>query len=186
MGLASPKGGVCSAKFWLIAFNKAIEIINTKYIEGNGYADDCSAIAGGARLDHLVGRMERMLKKLAAWGKTCGLSFNADKTVAVLFTRKKKDPGIRVRFEGKLLEYAETVRYLGVTLDSKLHWKEHVLQKVKAAKRSLMGVSALVRRSHGPCPRLMRWAFQGIVRPALAFGAISWAHELNLKCQRQT
>ena len=45
-GVGFPQGGVASAKFWLIAFNRAIEIINTKHIEGNGYADDCSAIAG--------------------------------------------------------------------------------------------------------------------------------------------
>ena len=36
-GTGFPQGGVCSAKFWLIAFNKAIEIINTPRIEGNGY-----------------------------------------------------------------------------------------------------------------------------------------------------
>ena len=36
------QGGVCSAKFWLIAFDEAIKIINTLDIEGNGYADDCS------------------------------------------------------------------------------------------------------------------------------------------------
>ena len=31
-----PQGGVCSAKFWLIAFDEAIRIINTPQIEGNG------------------------------------------------------------------------------------------------------------------------------------------------------
>ena len=46
-GIGFPQGGVCSAKFWLIAFNMAIKIINTLNIEGNGYADDCSAIFGG-------------------------------------------------------------------------------------------------------------------------------------------
>ena len=49
-----PQGGVCSAKFWLIAFDEAIQIINTLNIEGNGYADDCSAVFGGPRVDHLV------------------------------------------------------------------------------------------------------------------------------------
>ena len=43
-GVGFPQGGVCSAKFWLIAFDFAIKIINTYNIEGNGYADDCSAL----------------------------------------------------------------------------------------------------------------------------------------------
>ena len=28
IGIGFPQGGVCSAKFWIIAFNRAIEIIN--------------------------------------------------------------------------------------------------------------------------------------------------------------
>ena len=36
-----PQGGVCSAKFWIIAFNEAIEIINSYGAFGNGFADDC-------------------------------------------------------------------------------------------------------------------------------------------------
>jgi len=54
---------VCSAKFWLIAFDKAIQIINTLDIEGNGYADNCSAIFGGNRVDHLLIRLEKNAAK---------------------------------------------------------------------------------------------------------------------------
>ena len=31
-----PQGGVCSVKFWIIAFNEAIEIINSYGAFGNG------------------------------------------------------------------------------------------------------------------------------------------------------
>ena len=36
-----PQGGVCSAKFWIIAFNEVIEIINSYGAFGNGFADVC-------------------------------------------------------------------------------------------------------------------------------------------------
>ena len=39
-----PQGGVCSAKFWIIAFNKALEIINQFGALGIGFADDCSIL----------------------------------------------------------------------------------------------------------------------------------------------
>ena len=180
-GLGFPQGGVCSAKFWLIAFNTAIEIINTPHIEGNGYADDCSAIAGGQRLDHLISRLEKMLKKLVAWGKTCGLKFNTEKTVAVLFTRKTKTPKRKLVFNGSPLEYSRTVRYLGIELDAELRWKYHIDKKIQQAKKILMGVSNLTMKSHSPCPKLLRWAFSGLVRPVFSYGAIVWSHELKLK-----
>ena len=46
-GVGFPQGGVYSADFWLIAFNRAIQIIITFQIKGNGYADDRSAVAEG-------------------------------------------------------------------------------------------------------------------------------------------
>ena len=76
-GLGFPQGGVCSAKFWLIAFDYAIQIINRYMIEGNGYADDCSALYGGRRLEHALKRLQRMLDDLTEWGKSCGLKFNS-------------------------------------------------------------------------------------------------------------
>ena len=113
-GMGFPQGGVCSAKFWLIAFNGAIEIINTLNIEGNGYADDCSAVFGGRRVDHLVIRLEKMLKSLTDWGARCNLKFNPEKTVAVLFTRKQTRPSVALTFEGQKLRYSKTVVYLSL------------------------------------------------------------------------
>ena len=41
-----PQGGVCSAKFWIIAFNKAIEILNQRGVYGTRFADNCAALLG--------------------------------------------------------------------------------------------------------------------------------------------
>ena len=43
-GLGFPQGGVCSAKLWIIAFNNALEIINTHGAIRNGFADDCATM----------------------------------------------------------------------------------------------------------------------------------------------
>ena len=58
-GIGFPQGGVSSAKFWLIAFDTAIQIINSAGVEGNGYADDCSALCGGVRIDHALIRLQK-------------------------------------------------------------------------------------------------------------------------------
>ena len=49
-----PQGGVASAMFWLIAFDPAVRIINTRFVEGNAYADDCGVIFGGSNFSRLV------------------------------------------------------------------------------------------------------------------------------------
>ena len=41
-----PQGGVCSAKFWIIAFDEAIDITNELGLTGCGFADDCCTMIG--------------------------------------------------------------------------------------------------------------------------------------------
>ena len=106
-----------------------------------------------------------MLQNLTGWGRECGLRFNPEKTVAVLFTRKRKEPTNFVCFEGKMLPYSDNVRYLGVDLDSKLHWKIHINNKIKLAKRALMSIANVTQNSFGPSPKLMRWTYNGIIKP---------------------
>ena len=59
------------------------------------------------------------------------------------------------------------VRYLGVELDSKLSWKRHVLEKVKIAKFKLMHNVRALGKLWGPSPKITRWAYSSILRPAL-------------------
>ena len=121
-----PQGGVASAKFWLIAFNPAIDIINSEFIEGNGYADDCSAVFGGREPEILVARLQRVLDNLVAWGVSCNLSFNVEKSVVMFFTRTQVTCDIPITINGVALEYVDTVRYLGLFLDPKLYWTAHI------------------------------------------------------------
>ena len=175
-GTGFPQGGVCSARFWLIAFDKAIQIINSNGITGNGYADDCSALIGGDHPHNMIDQMQTMLDHLVAWGNSCGLRFNSQKTVAVMFTRSKREFRRLVRMDGQLLPYNTSVVYLGVTLDQELKWLPHITNKIKRVKRFLMKMASVTSSYWGPRPKLMRWAYTGIVRPALSYAALAWAH----------
>ena len=117
-----------------------------------------------------------MLNELTEWGKTCGLTFNPEKSVVVIFTRRRKKPPFQLKIDGKPIEFSNSVRYLGVTLDSKLHWTPHIEDKITKAKRFLQGVASITRNNWGPKPRLMRWAFLSIVRPMLCYAAMIWGH----------
>ena len=82
-----PQRGVCSAEFWIIVFNKALEIINQYGIKGTGFADDFSLLLHRQNLQQSVDIIQRVLVELVEWGLTVGLKFNPQKTVAIFFTR---------------------------------------------------------------------------------------------------
>ena len=70
-------------------------------------------------------------------------------------------------------------KYLGVTLDSELNFNEHVEEKIKKAKAHLFLISKSIGKLWGPSPKLTKWAFTGMVRPMLSYGAIVYCKTLE-------
>ena len=85
-----PQGGVCSAKLWIIAFDRVIEIMNENGIFGQGTADDCAALIGGEDLNTMTIKPNTALDKLVTPGAKCGLRFNPSKTELLHFKKTQK------------------------------------------------------------------------------------------------
>ena len=174
-----PQGGVASAKFWLLAFDPAIEIINSTFVEGNGYADDCCIVFGGRKPAVMIRRVQRVIDKLVAWGQTCGLKFNPDKTIVVNFSRKLNQMLPHLRVGSEYVPYSKEALYLGVTLDEKLFWKAHILNKITKSKKYLMKMANISKTIWGPRPNLSRWVFRCVVRPMTIYGSLVWGHAVD-------
>ena len=178
------QGGVCSAKFWIIAFNEAIEILNTHGVHGNGFADDCVALIGGENLDQMMSRMQKLETKLEEWGRNYGLVFNPGKTEVILFSKAHK---IERKAPNKLIvglqriEFTQQAKYLGVVLDNKLLWTKHIDQATKKAKQFMFTLKKGVSKKWGPKPKYMKWAYTAIVQARLIYGCLVWGPSIRLK-----
>lgn len=70
------------------------------------------------------------------------------------------------------LPFSESIKYLGVILDGKLLWMEHINLKIRLAKANLIKLKGIFGRTGGPSPSLLKWAYTGIVIPVLSYGSI--------------
>ena len=66
--------------------------------------------------------MQVAINKAQWWGTENGLTFGVAKTVVVVFSHKRNPSKNfpKLKLNGIALDYSETVKYLGVTLGSKL------------------------------------------------------------------
>ena len=97
----------------------------------------------------------------------CGKTTARFSSMTIFFSRRKKMPTIKLRIDGKEIPYTDSVVYLGVTLDKKLHWKKHIEHKITPAKKRLIQLSHATRYYWGPKPPLIKWAYTSTIRPIL-------------------
>jgi hypothetical protein len=129
-----PQGGVLSPLLWCLVVDDLITRLSGGSVFIQGYADDICLLAVGKFPNTVSGLMQWALLTIQTWCNEVGLSVNPDKTGLIAFTRKRKLQGFfEPQFFGVKLSLSESVKYLGVILDSRLTWREHVEVKVRKA-----------------------------------------------------
>lgn len=121
-----------------------------------GFADDAALIVTGPDLPSMVDLMQVSINRAIEWGRENGLRFGAAKTVSVIFSRRIFEEPRRLIVDETEIQYSDTVRYLGVTLDSRLDFGNHVSDKLKKAKSLLFQLRNGVGRLWGPSVGHMR------------------------------
>ena len=66
------------------------------------------------------------MNKLSTWFKTNRLSLNVSKTNCMIFGRPDKPEHHRVYIDNIVIERVNCNKFLGVLIDSKLSWSDHV------------------------------------------------------------
>ena len=188
-----PQGGILSPFLWNLVVDSLLSFTKDKIpCDLQGFADDLALLATteapkvkgvqGFDADTLREMTQKSLEHINLWCKECGLSLSALKTHSVMFTwrRNWRDQLTKpLMVEDTEIEIRNTTKFLGVTLDSKLSWNEHIEQKCKKAK----GILMQCRRSIGPCwgftPETMKWIYTAVVRPCLTYAAMTWINGLH-------
>ena len=121
--------------------------------------------------------MQKALNWVCLWARQKQLTFSAQKSVAVVFTKKKDNVLPRaLKLYDTPLKVVKEVNYLGVKLHHKLKWKPHVQEKITRAKKHLMSIRNGIGSTWGPPPHINLWLYTGVVRPAITYGTVVWAH----------
>jgi len=184
----SPQGGVLSPIIWNLTIHSLLRQYQANSAKVVGYADDVLLLLKGDNPEVLAHQMTEELNRILDWGKERNLSFNPTKTVATMFTRKRPKqfpPWPDLFMDGEKLEYSDQVKYLGVNLDHKLSSTPHVKIKVAKAKKALNMIKGVIGQSWGLRPQQAMWAYTSVIRPAVTYGALVWAHNLK-KCDIRT
>ena len=81
------------------------------------------------------------LSKITAWAKNYKIEFNDDKSTAMLVSRRKGKKEINVFLNYKLLKQVKKIKYLGIIMDNKFKFREHITYTAEKCTKLIYSLS---------------------------------------------
>ena len=99
-----------------------------KFCKPHHFADDTSLLHISKSLKTVSKQVNIELKNLTKWLNANKLCLNVSKTELIIFKPSKKviDFDLKFQLNGKQLYPTNSAKYLGVKIDNKLNWNEHI------------------------------------------------------------
>ena len=171
----TPQGGILSVDYW----NANMDDLLNRFPEGlsgdvNAFADDIMDMIGGIDEDSMVSILQDDIKIMEKWARENSLSFSASKTKVMLFTNKRKFKKPKLFMDHKEIEWVDNFKYLGVTLDTKLLYTNHVETISKRAMMTLAQCRRQIGRNWGLKPHICKWVYTSLIRPIISYSSLTW------------
>ena len=132
-----PQGSILSPLLFLILINDLKNCSNFNVIN---FADDTMLYFKFNKLDNIETLLNKELDKINTWMKQNHLKLNISKTKFMLFSPKCKifeTLKINLKIGEEQIEQVRKTKYLGLILDDKLNWKDHLSHLANKLSRSL-------------------------------------------------
>ncbi|KAL4083185.1 hypothetical protein QTP88_028515 [Uroleucon formosanum] len=115
-----------------------------------------------------------VLAKVSAWMEQNGLKLAPTKTEAVVLTRKNKYDNPELLVEGHVIPIKQSMRYLGVEIDTRLSFTKHIQQASRKATDSATAIARLMPNIGGPS-QSKRALLGTVANSKMLYASPTWA-----------
>ena len=166
-----PQGGVMSVILFTVAMNSVVNRISrVPTVRISLFVDDLAIYCTTQSSDTARNHLQKAVNHAVVWAQEWGFTFSPKKTVAVHFTRRKSQATPHILLDGALLLYEDKVKFLGMILDSRLTWKEHILDLRRRVTKSLDLLKVLNNKWWGADTASLLKLYVAICRSKLEYG----------------
>ncbi|CAF4939215.1 unnamed protein product [Pieris macdunnoughi] len=168
------QGSACGPILWNILINDLLNKTLPPHCSIQAYADDVLLIVSAKDTSTLTLHANSALDTIAQWGQKVKLQFGPDKTQCVAFTPTAAL--CRLRFERTELKFNNSFKYLGVTIDNKFTYKEHIQSTLQKAHNLFNKLIIYTRPTWGPHPDNIKTIYKQVIQPIITYAAGIWGH----------
>jgi len=143
-----PQGSILGPTLFILYVNDMCNVSNL--LKCILFADDTNLFYSGTDIDEMCTIVSGELDKLKIWFFVNKLSLNVKKTNFMLFSSKRQKNDLRIAIDNYTIERVDVTKFLGVYIDDKLNWHEHIAhvkRKISISLSVLHKVKHIVNKS---------------------------------------
>ena len=182
-----PQGSACGPGFWNLQFNSLLGMQFMGRTNVIAYADYLLIVTRGdsVRAEENYANVE--LSKIERWSRRNKIKFNDKKSKVMLVTRRKRkeDKDITLYLHSKPQEQVRQMKYLGLILDQKFKFQEHIKYTTERCAKLTHNLSRVARLTWGLRYGAIATIYKGAILPLLSYGAPVWIEAMRHQHNRQ-
>lgn len=164
-----PQGSILGPLLFIVYTNDLPQSLSHCYAVM--FADDTTLFKSSTNVQHLFDMVNKDLMALADWFRANQLSLNVGKTNYMVIGNHVVADNMQLHIEGNRLEKQSNVKFLGIHLDDKLTWKNHIAHVNAKLSKSMYVLNSMKRYVHG---RHLKMLYYTMVQTYLNYGIVIW------------
>lgn len=178
------QGSVLGPELWNVLYDGVLRIDMPEKTFLVAYADDLAAVTQARNVEEAQIKINQIMRRVITWMDERGLALATEKTEILMLTRRRIPLEIQFRVADATVTSKKAAKYLGITLDSKVSFRDHIKAACERAGRVTMMLSRIMANVGGPSASKRRLLID-VANAILLYGCEVWAENLTYDSRKR-